>query len=292
MVGSALLKQMKSQSAKLKEGLGVDIRVRALTTSREMTLSDTNILDHDADVGSGRQAADLDKFADHVNDPSLPHAVIVDCTASQVVTDKYESWLGKGIHIVTPNKKANSGPYEYYIAMREAMSKARSHFFYEANVGAGLPIITTIRDQRFTGDDFLDVQGIFSGTLSYIFNEFDGSEPFSSVVQKAKDLGYTEPDPRDDLSGMDVARKVVILARELGLKVELSDVPVKSLVPEALNGSDVSCFHLSPPFPRNSLPPFPPPSLPFPPLSSTRKHVFSQMTTTVNSCESLRPLNE
>ncbi|KAJ8902730.1 hypothetical protein NDN08_006050 [Rhodosorus marinus] len=239
VVGTALMRQILHQRKSLKERMGVDLRVTGLTTSKKMSLS----ADIDSDDWLKTEDvldADLDAFAAHVNDPSLPNAVIVDCTASEVVTEKYEEWLNKGIHIVTPNKKANSGPYPTYLALRQAMSSANSHFFYEANVGAGLPIITTIRDQLHTGDDFLEIQGIFSGTLSYIFNEFDGTEPFSAVVTKAKSLGYTEPDPRDDLSGMDVARKVVILAREIGIQAELDDVPVASLVPEELQGSDVS----------------------------------------------------
>lgn len=242
VVGAAFLAQVQNQLKTLSDNLCVDLRVRGVATSRRMLFGDPIDLDLWREDFDGDQAVetDLDEFADFIQDSALPHAVICDCTASDVVSEYYERWLKRGIHIITPNKKANSGPLTYYNAMRSAQRRLNSHFFYEANVGAGLPIISTIRDLLRTGDLFLEIEGIFSGTLSFIFNSFDGSEPFSSVVSKAKTNGYTEPDPRDDLSGMDVARKVVILAREIGLNVELSDVPVRSLVPAELSGEHVS----------------------------------------------------
>lgn len=242
VVGGAFIEQVKSQLKILDEKFCVDLRVRGIATSKKMIFGEPIDLDSwneqlnsDAAVES-----DLDAFTNFIQDDALPNAVICDCSASGYISEYYERWLQRGIHVVTPNKKANSGPLKYYNAMRVAQRRLNSHFFYEANVGAGLPIISSIRDLLRTGDEFLDIEGIFSGTLSFIFNEFDGTEPFSSVVQKAKNNGYTEPDPRDDLSGTDVARKVVILAREIGMNIELDDVPVRSLVPDALTGEDVS----------------------------------------------------
>lgn len=242
VVGSAFLEQIQSQLGTLAEKFSVDLRVRGITTGSKMVFGEPIDLNSWREQLNGPEAvpADLEEFADHVQDTALPHAVICDCTASDKVSAYYEDWLKRGIHIITPNKKANSGPQPYYNAMRAAQRRFNSHFFYEANVGAGLPIISSVRDLQRTGDEFLEIEGIFSGTLSFIFNEFDGSEPFSSVVSKAKAKGYTEPDPRDDLSGMDVARKVVIMAREIGIEVELCDVPVKSLVPSDLAREDVS----------------------------------------------------
>ena len=146
----------------------------------------------------------------------------------------YADWLKAGIHVVTPNKKANSGPLAYYESLKAARKAGGSSYLYEATVGAGLPVISTLRDLRETGDKISSVEGIFSGTLAYLFNVYDGRKPFSDIVKDAKAKGYTEPDPRDDLSGTDFTRKVIILGREMGLKIEMKDVQVESLIPPGL----------------------------------------------------------
>ena len=236
-VGGAFLRQLEASRERLRATHGLDLRVRAIAGSRQMGLGDPSLPLHDPRACLDRPL-DLDAFAAHVHAEHLPHALIVDCSASDAVADRYAGWLGRGIHVVTPNKCAGSGPLARY----DAIKSARGRFRYEATVGAGLPIITTLRDLVDTGDEVRSVQGIFSGTLAYLFNRFDGSMPFSQLVLQARELGYTEPDPRDDLSGLDVARKLVILARERGLRRTLQDVRLESLVPAALQSVSASDF--------------------------------------------------
>eukprot|EP00746_Dinoflagellata_sp_MGD_P155014 gnl/MRDRNA2_/MRDRNA2_85162_c0_seq6.p2 gnl/MRDRNA2_/MRDRNA2_85162_c0~~gnl/MRDRNA2_/MRDRNA2_85162_c0_seq6.p2 ORF type:complete len:407 (+),score=92.87 gnl/MRDRNA2_/MRDRNA2_85162_c0_seq6:82-1302(+) len=178
--------------------------------------------------------ASLDAFAEAVV-KDTNHAVIADCTAAEFIAKQYPKWLKMGINVVTPNKKAGSADMKFY---REVMDAARTggvEFGYEATVGAALPIILTIQDFKKTGDEIQMVQGIFSGTLSYIFNVMSATgRDFSDVVAEAVANGFTEPDPRDDLFGTDVQRKCVIVARECGLDLSMEDVPVESLVPAAL----------------------------------------------------------
>jgi aspartokinase/homoserine dehydrogenase 1 len=235
LVGSALLEQLASQAERLKRDLRLDLRLRGLMTSTRMALADTTI-----DWRGWREAlaagtaADLPRFEQHVDVDYLPHTIFVDCTASGEVAGEYVRWLGAGIHVVTPNKRANSSALASYEALRTVQRDSGAHYLYEATVGAGLPIIQTLRDLRETGDDIRQIEGILSGTLSYLFNVWDGSRPFSDILLDARRQGFTEPDPRDDLSGMDVGRKLIILAREMGLRIELDDLELENLIPPAL----------------------------------------------------------
>src|SRR5262245_36668613 len=209
-----------------------------------MLLSDTgvNLLRWREDFEERAIPADMEKFVEHVRVDYLPHTVLIDCTASESVGRRYADWLARGMHVVTPNKKANSSELSYYRRLHETRLSSRSHYLYETTVGAGLPVIQTLRDLRDTGDDIVSIEGIFSGTLAYLFNVYDGRTAFSDIVKDAKQRGYTEPDPRDDLSGTDVARKLIILGRESGLDLQLSDVKVESLVPAGLENGSIDDF--------------------------------------------------
>merc|ERR1719221_1789546 len=239
LVGQELTSQVLASAQALEKELGVGLAISAVTRSKTMVLMRAGT-EESLRGGAwpvGEQPADLEKLGRHVVDAAAAtggQALIVDNTASDTPVEFYESWLSAGAHVVTPNKRAGSGPYPRYERIMEAARTGGSQFLYEATVGAGLPILGPCQALRRAGDDVRSVEGIFSGTLSYIFNTWKPGMKFSDVVAEAKDKGFTEPDPRDDLSGTDVARKVTILARELGLKLELDSVPVKSLVPAAL----------------------------------------------------------
>ncbi len=234
LIGSTLLKQIAEQTESLKKHRAVSVRVIAIADTDKMVFAEEGL-----GLGKWREAlaageeSNLGTFIERLKSLNLPNSVFVDCTSSKQIASVYQDLLGASINIVTPNKVANSGPLVEYTAFKKTALKTGTKFLYETNVGAGLPVIRVLQDLLHCGDEIVKIEGVLSGSLSYIFNSYDGSAPFHEVVRQAKEQGFTEPDPRDDLSGLDVARKILILAREAGLSVELDDVEISDLLPEA-----------------------------------------------------------
>ncbi|KAG0228067.1 hypothetical protein BGX31_006724 [Mortierella sp. GBA43] len=245
LVGSEFIRQvLHTQSKK--------IAIVAVANSRQYLTSTTPLTASWKDDLAGGQAQQftLEAFTASLNTSKASHpTVVLDCTSNESVASYYPTWLEAGFHVVTPNKKAFSGDLGLYKKIKELSSKPGSPLVYhESTVGAGLPVINTLNDLVNTGDKIVKIEGIFSGTLSYIFNNFSTLDTqakpvkFSEVVSVAKDLGYTEPDPRDDLNGMDVARKVIILGRVAGLDLTQETVQVENIVPESLRNASASDF--------------------------------------------------
>jgi len=233
LIGDTLLKQLASQWHVLRENLSVDLQLRGVANSRKMVLAKENdgALDFSVSLSDSAPTLQLSDFIEHILASNLPHCVFVDCTASDEIPDYYTTLLSRSVSVVTPNKRGISGSMDLYEQILRAAQKRRVHFLHETSVGAALPVLSTLRDLVRSGDKVYRIEAVLSGTLSFIFNAMHEGISFSDAVFEAKRLGYTEPDPREDLSGADVARKVLILARSSGLPLEISDIRTTPLLP-------------------------------------------------------------
>ena len=234
-VGSAVLRQLHQQRDYLLSK-GFDVTVVGLANSKRFVADakGINLGSWEFALQSSPDRMDRAALAERIAGMELTNAALVDCTSGPSIVDAYPAFIDANLHIITPNKWANALPWRRYSALLALLERRQKYFLFEANVGAGLPVVSTLRDLIASGDEIVRIEGILSGTLSYLFNTFDGTVPFSSLVADAHRMGFTEPDPRDDLSGTDVARKLLILARQIGLTMDLDEVQVDSLVPKPL----------------------------------------------------------
>ena len=235
-VAKGLMKMLQKQQEYFqKQGVSISVNFIANSTKYAVNTNASSISEIvEGFEQSNQKYSSIEELLKVITTMELSNPIVIDLTSSNELAEKYINFIRNGIHIVSASKKANSLPYEKYKEMHDACIKNSVHFLYEANVGAGLPVVATVQDMLHTGDTIHKIEGIFSGTLSYIFNNYDGTKPFSQIIQEAKEQGYTEPDPRDDLCGADAARKILILARMTGHQMNYEDISIESLVPKEL----------------------------------------------------------
>ncbi len=226
LIGGKLIEQINNQQKILEDKYGISLRICALANSRKMLFREDSINEENwlKKLNASRRKMEVSKFVDLMIQENKRNAVFVDNTSSAEITKEYSKILSHSISISTPNKLGASSNMKQFLNLKKKAAQRGVIYGYETNVGAGLPVISTIQDLIKSGDEIEKIEAVLSGSLSYIFNNFDGTQPFSEIVNEAKEKGFTEPDPRDDLNGYDVRRKILILARETGFSIEEKDV--------------------------------------------------------------------
>ncbi|MGA2407946.1 MAG: bifunctional aspartate kinase/homoserine dehydrogenase I [Bacteroidales bacterium] len=244
LVGSSLMKQLQKQQSTLISEHNLKINLMGVTNSRKMLIDKKGIPleNYRETLKTSGDKADISGFIQQMTKLNLRNSVFIDCTADENVATRYSDILSRYVSIVTANKIACSSEYSYYQKLKTIASERGVRFMYETTVGAGLPIIKTINDLVLSGDKILKIEAVLSGTMNFIFNELSPQMPLSSAIRKAREKGYSEPDPRVDLSGTDVVRKILILAREAGYSIEREDVKVNKFLPDECFKGDLNDF--------------------------------------------------
>ncbi len=235
LIGSTLINQIKRQTSYLKDNRTLEIKIIGLANSKRMVFNENGVdlVNWKKELDNALLKTDLPVFIKKMKEFNLSNTIFIDNTADKNISDFYETILDSSISISTPNKIATSSSYLQYKRLKTISEKRGVQFLYETNVGAGLPVISTMKDLINSGDQIIKIEGVLSGSLSYIFNSFKKGTKFSSIVKKAMNLGYTEPDPRIDLNGIDVRRKLIILTREAGYPIEADEVKIESILPKS-----------------------------------------------------------
>ena len=243
-VGSRLIEQLRTQHQHISDELRLNLRVVGVANSKRALLADDglNLTSYRSDLSEAYETK-IDTFTGDIIERNLRNSVFVDVTASPDVVKSYAKLLSKSISVIACNKIAASSGYGEYSHLKELAREFGTNFFFETNVGAGLPVINTLGDLIRSGDKVKRIEAVLSGTLNFVFNNYDGSRKFAEVVKQAQDEGYTEPDPRLDLSGIDVARKILILARESGYRIEMDDITNAGFLPESCLAGSVDDFY-------------------------------------------------